>query len=346
MNKSNEKDVPSMSILQSFDNIKNDEEVFSALKELEQYRIKKEKTYAISKNEEYDDIATSSLGYLIIDYSIAELYGKLRDNRVQALELSQSHYISFLNEMARLRFINKQYITDMVNGISETPEQARNTRIERFKESQQAKNILKNIETKKKQERDGLDEEDEREYWKALLRVYILNSIDNFGYQKREVTMLKEINKLKASGDFEKRKEKEDQEAERRRGGFKTFTIPKQPTVQDLQQLQTFAAQNQEYFTTQSNNNNDIVKGFTYKPEKLEIMQNVFNPRFKYGRMMTDEDWEAEKRDEMLEPVEEPDHTSADDDSNDDDEKLKEKREWDEFKDAHPRGSGNTLNMG
>ena len=88
-----------------------------------------------------------------------------------------------------------------------------------------------------------------------------------------------------------------------------------------------------------------IVQNYN-QPQRLDIMKNVFNPRYKPGRMMTDEDWELEKEEELMKPNTEKPRTSEDDDSNDDDEKLREQREWDDFKDEHRRGSGNTFNMG
>ena len=327
-----------MKLLQSYESVKTDEEIFERLKELEQYRIKRDEMKIISKNEEFDDILTESICYLLIPFVAAELYGKLRDNRLKAIELAQRFYEQFLDQMVNFKFIKKQFIDVFIKGDQQqqTMEQLRNSKIERMNEVRKFKEILKSIENKRATNRTDFDEEDERKYWKYYIKICILETIDNFHMNKREYDMLKQIAELKEKGEFEKQKQKDEEEAEKRRAGFKTFTIPKQEgQPQQQPQMMQFGQMGQQ----------GIVESYN-QPQRLETMKNVFNPRFKYGRMMTDEDWELEKQEEMMKPNTEKPHTSADDDSTDDEEKLREQREWDEFKDEHRRGSGNTFNMG
>ena len=341
-------------VLQSYETVKSDEEVFEKLKQLEQYRIKRDEQQIISKNEMYEDIMTESICYLLIPYVAAELYGRLRENRMKAIELSQRFYEQFLDQMVHFNFIKKQFIEVFIKGDQQkqTLEQLRNSKIERMQQIRGFKEILKSIENKRATNRNDFDEEDERKYWKYYIKVCILESIDNYHMNKREYDMLKEIAELKEKGEYEMRKQKDEEEAEKRRGGFKTITIPKQPDEQFVQMNQFNQINQNNQFNQMSQMNQQgnyvsqgIVQGYN-QPQRLDIMNNVFNPRFKYGRMMTDQDWELEKEEEMMKPNTEKPKTSEDDDSNDDEEKWREQREWDEFKDEHRRGSGNTFNMG
>ncbi|ELP92086.1 hypothetical protein EIN_379730 [Entamoeba invadens IP1] len=315
------------------ENCNSDEEVFDALKVCDTYKAKQAKTNPISKNEEFDDISTSAIGYLVLDYIIAQLYGKFRDNRVKAIEMSQKYYIGFLNEMSRLLFVKKSVVDDLVNNVQLSSENARTQRVSRYRESKDAKNKLEILEKKRKA--GFADEEEEREFFTVYFRVAILESLDNYNYQQKEFDMLKEVEKMKKNGTFEETKRRDDLLAEKSRTDFKTFTIPKQ------------GAPIEQPAFGQQTKQQSVVDQFVYKPERLEIQKNVFNPRFKYGRLMTDEDFKEEMRTELAPKDPNPEKTSADEDSDrETDESLKDKRDWDEFKDQHPKGSGNTLNMG
>ncbi|KAL7722790.1 TAP42 family protein [Entamoeba marina] len=279
----------------------SDEEVFEHIRVIAKYKDILNNNKLISKNEELEDISTDILGYLMIDYIVAQLYGKLMMNRVQALGLSLHHYKIYLDSMTKYRIIPKDVVMNCITGKEMTGEEQRNERIEKYRMKKELKEGIEKFQKLREDERDDLDEEIERNYWISLFKLSVYESLDNYQMSKREQTMLTQIQQLKDDGIYEQTKQNEEIEAQKYRKQLQPFTI---------------------------------TKGMT--PENLSC----------YKIMMTDEDWEIEKGEEFLEkPAEDP-HSSDEDSDRETDEKLEEKRYWDNFKDLHPKGSGNTLNMG
>ncbi|KAL7722765.1 Uncharacterized protein QTN25_000370 [Entamoeba marina] len=225
----------------------SDEEVFEHIRVIAKYKDILNNNKLISKNEELEDISTDILGYLMIDYIVAQLYGKLMMNRV---------------------------VMNCITGKEMTGEEQRNERIEKYRMKKELKEGIEKFQKLREDERDDLMKK--------------LKEIIDFFIQTFKQTMLTQIQQLKDDGIYEQTKQNEEIEAQKYRKQLQPFTI---------------------------------TKGMT--PEKLELLQNVFNPRFKYV---------------LEKPAEDP--HSSDEDSD------QEKRYWDNFKDLHPKGSGNTLNMG
>lgn len=96
------------------------------------------------------------------------------------------------------------------------------------------------------------------------------------------------------------------------------------------------------------NKNGRPLQPFTLLDRRSQLQQGVFRPGHNLPTMTIDEYLEEEKRrGGIIEGGGEPAPQEVDEDDMDKaDEETMKARDWDEFKEANPRGSGNTLNRG
>lgn len=86
---------------------------------------------------------------------------------------------------------------------------------------------------------------------------------------------------------------------------------------------------------------------FTLTDRRTELQRGVFRPGHNLPTMSIDEYLEEERRrGGIIEGGEQPQKEIDEDDMDRTDQETMKARAWDEFKEANPRGSGNTLNRG
>ena len=299
-----------------------------------------------SRNEELDDIPTSSLMLLLFPYYEAILRSKLPPPakpaaegipaRLAELETVQRGLRIFIKSLADLSILAEEECAGTLRHLDDrmkraisgdfsektTPEEAmliRNEKVGLYRLKKQAAAAVQAAEAKlsrQKVEGEYEDEEDARNYSLSALRLAGLVAVDELGGVVREATMLLEVARLQASGTYEETLRREEAAlAERRKHAQKPFTI----TASDL--------------------------GLREK-----AMKQVFNP--KTMAVLSPDDPVVMATDDALEGLDngkqqEEEHNSSDDDSDKEtDESLAKKRHWDEWKDENPRGWGNTIGMG
>jgi len=269
-----------------------------------------------STNEELDDISTSSLKFLLIDYNIAELLGKLVDSnqtirditRITNLKLSLDRYWSFLSKCETLNLIHKQDLEALHREEVPNATIKREEKIARFKREKEAQNLLKEVLIKRnkkgfKNETEEEEEEDEtlRSFTLLLLDIAIRKSIENYFAVKEEIEMLENVIniKQKSGGKLPTPKEKPPQ--------FKNFILL--PNKRD------------------------------------QLKRDVFKPNYPLPTMTVEEWAEEEMRLGLMPSPNDPKPQKSNDKDSDneeeDDQKTLKARNWDDWKDDHPRGEGN-----
>jgi len=166
-----------------------------------------------SPNEDLDDISSSKLKYILTDYYIGELRGRLIDSdRIKALKQSNIYLQAFLHFCEKLKLIDKADLEALHReGISPPPAVRRAEKIERAKrEKQIMKRLSELLNTENGQKplnvtdvlflKDDFSNEDEnlREFSLLRIALAIRSAIDTLESNLQEIQLLDEMERAKS----------------------------------------------------------------------------------------------------------------------------------------------------
>ncbi|KAI1124413.1 TAP42-like family protein [Nemania abortiva] len=329
------------------------EDVTAALDAYEKCSQIIDKISLFSRNESLEDIATSDLPYLLVPYHIAEL--RLRASagslieRKGLLTSARVAYENFLSQLDSYSILSPQdtklfaeYNEDATgfSVISTTdPNARRNAKIANFKVEKELKQKLEYMRSSPRYLEDGGDEEAVRELYLANIALSVHTAFQGFEGINREMEVIAQAPVAPAptsqhaavQGDERRRKVLADNDDYSERldaplrlqAGFKGPLLSK---------------------------DGKPLRPFTLVGNRQELQRGVFRPGHNLPTMSIDEYLEEERRrggiieggGEASGRQPEPDEDNIEKA----DEETMKAREWDEFKEANPRGSGNTLNRG
>lgn len=303
-----------------------------------------------SRNESEDDIASTDLQYLSIQYYLAEL--TLRDSitdRRTVLKRAQDSYENFLSLLDAYKILSKsdqklqeQYLNNrdefsLLSGRDVTSRRA--TKIARYKQEKQLKAKLELLS----QGSSALDRDDSfiREMYRAEIELHTHNTFHNLDLIAQEIRILSLApptppKQQHLGPNFS------DADSRQRTSQRETYSDRLDPSLSHL-------VRNGKAGPILSKEGKPL-QPFTLLDARQRLQNGVFRPDHRLPTMTIDEYLAEEKRrggviegggeQSGLRPeVDEDDFAKAD-------EETVKAREWDEFKEANPRGSGNTLNRG
>lgn len=310
-----------------------------------------------SPNETLEDLATSDLPYMLVNYHLAELIQKVPTGspieRKDILEKSRIRYERFMYILDSYDLLEPQY-SKMLETYSESPSTfsttpssdpavRRNTKIANFKAEQSLKQKLaylrRNPGYGEPDATDGRggDEEIVRQVRLADIALSTHLCFQALESLNREMEILSQapvplIPQATTVEEDERRRQdslKQDGYSDRLDRPFK--------------RLQSF---NGPLLSKEGK----PLQPFTILPNRQELGKQVFRPGHNLPTMSIDEYLEEERRrggiieggGEASWHRPEPDE----DDYEKADAETMKAREWDEYKEANARGSGNTLNRG
>lgn len=301
-----------------------------------------------SRNESEDDIASTDLQYLSIQYYLAEL--TLRDSitdRRAVLKRAQDSYENFLSLLEAYNILSKsdqklqeQYLNNrdefsLLSGHDATSR--RDTKIARYKQEKQLKAKLELLS----QGSSALDRDDSliREMYRAEIELHTHNTFHNLDLIAQEIRILSLAPPTPAKHPGPN---VSDIDARQRTSQRETYSDRLDPSLSHL-------LRNGRAGPILSKEGKPL-QPFTLLDARQRLQNGVFRPDHSLPTMTIDEYLAEEKRrggiiegggeQSGLRPeVDEDDFTKAD-------EETVKAREWDDFKEANPRGSGNTLNRG
>ncbi|KAH2969417.1 hypothetical protein KXV49_005377 [Aspergillus fumigatus] len=293
-----------------------------------------------SSNEPLEDIATGDIQYLTVDYLLADIlqrtYTSDRESTIRrALELYEK-YLSRLDDYGLLndneKKLHERYISNP-SSFSLTPTNdaatRREVKLSRFREEKELKQRLES--------RLQSDDEDVRKLHLAEINLYTHQAFQSMDLLSQELSMLSAIrsnppNPAQPPQDDPRRRNNNFE------SGYSERLDP--PLSQLLRGGKSGPILSKE---------GKPLQPFTLLDRRTQLQQGVFRPGHNLPTMTIDEYLEEEKRrggiieggekSGMKEEVDEDDMDKAD-------EETMKARAWDEFKEANPRGSGNTLNRG
>ncbi|KAF7158436.1 hypothetical protein CNMCM5623_003439 [Aspergillus felis] len=299
-----------------------------------------------SSNEPLEDIATGDIQYLTVDYLLADIlqrtYTSDREATIRrALELYEK-YLSRLDDYGLLndneKKLHERYISDP-SSFSLTPTNdaatRREVKLSRFREEKELKQRLEYLSNNRSQLQS--DDEDVRKLYFLEINLHTHQAFQSMDLLAQELSMLSAIrnnppNPAELPQDDPRRRSNNAE------SGYSERLDA--PLSQLLRGGKSGAILSRE---------GKPLQPFTLLDRRTQLQQGVFRSGHNLPTMTIDEYLEEEKRrggiieggekSGMKEEIDEDDMDKAD-------EETMKARAWDEFTEANPRGSGNTLNRG
>ncbi|KAK9469826.1 TAP42-like protein [Lipomyces arxii] len=319
-----------------------------AVKAFESAKTKSEHLSLFSVNESVEDVATNDLPFLNVDYHLATLTDKiytasLTERRPLALK-SKELYLSFLalcdsygllpadqskflHEILRAGVETPSFTQVFAKGYSD-PGAQRQAKIVKFKREKALEKRIAELKARSSGEDDDRDEDVTREMYLKQVSLFVDRTYDALQGLDSELEILKfAASAPKSPEPAPEPESKEDGYSER-------VDMPK----------------NNAILTPDGKVN----RPFMIVSSREQIRRNVFRPDYELPTMTVEEYLDEEmKRGNIISgggpQSEEPVEKNEDNEDNDEeaDRETMRLRQWDEFTEANPRGSGNTgMNLG
>lgn len=289
-----------------------------------------------SRNETVDEIATEHLKYLLLPAFLGTLVTKISgtNDRMHVIKVAEIYFIDFLKRAKACGITdikipeesleqesssssnagvksNAEMITKMVS--------SRNTKLQRYREQKELESRLEILQ--ENLDNPNIDDESKREYFMALIKLYVIQAIEELSSIAAEKPILEHMQKL---GSSEKMTQKFIPSA----NILKPIII----TRNELQKKVYGAGYpSLPVLTVQEFYDQRVKEGVFPDPSQLSrINSKVLLDWIKSNENDTQEDIENIEKEEKIEQ--------------DDPELLERNRAMDEYKDTHRRGWGNRAN--
>ncbi|KAL2864677.1 IGBP1/TAP42 family protein [Aspergillus lucknowensis] len=299
-----------------------------------------------SSNELLEDISTSDLPYLTVDYLIAELlqrsYSSDREATLQRVLRQYEAYLARLEDYdllsAKDKKLYERYVANPASfSLTQTndPATRRDVKISRLKEEKELKQRLEYLSENQHQIQS--DEDDVRQLYLAEIHLYTHQAFQSLDILTQELSMLSMIRKMPPRSEVSD----ENDPRGRNRGSDTNYSERLDPPIAQLLQGGKFGPL--------LSKEGKPMQPFTLLDRRTQLRDGVFRSGHNLPTMTIDEYLEEEKRrGNVVQGGEQSGQREEldEDDLDKADEETMKAREWDEFKEANPRGSGNTLNRG
>ncbi|RGB39281.1 TAP42-like protein [Rhizophagus diaphanus] len=281
-----------------------------------------DKLKIFSANETVEDINTSDLRFLLVEAYLGDLTTKLTDNdRMQTLNEAKLYFEQFLRNVELheiLKEEDRKFIEIQTNEVKKDTAKKREEKIARYKREKETKMKLETLQQTLLSFEDNDKEDISRDHTLTLIDLFIQKSIEQLISIKQELELLDQMRKTREqSGPSPLLDDNKVETISRDTGPLLS---------KDGKPLRPFVITNRE-----------------------NIREQVFRPGWRLPTMTIDEylEQEAARGNIISGGGQIPEKKEIDD--NDEraiDEETLKAREWDEFKDSHPYGSGNRMRKG
>ena len=335
---------------------KYEEDWKKLLNELNDIKLKIYQEKIFSDNEEFKDIKTEDIKFMLVAFYQSELIQKFMVNRKNILEFALKFYDEFFNLLQSYEYLSKEQVNkykkmthkDEEENQQKTQKQSfeemsrnRTEKIEMYKYKKNLSEKLKKIE----KDCDKID--DNREYWVSYLNLCIVKMFESIPTIYMEIDALNHMEKMKKEPQTQPPVPKSGESQK-----IETLTIkspedllnldPNNKLVKNLNFVTSFEPNNFQFFNLGNLQTLDE-QILAQLPEN--IRKRVFRNR-NPTEMTVEEFGELQKKRMEEEEKKHKEHEKNKSDSDSDkeevdDKKKKKAREWDDWKDDHPKGSGN-----
>lgn len=319
------------------------EKLTTTLQLYEQCLLIAERISLFSPNESLEDVSTTDLRYLTINYRLGELRMNVStSNRKTTILNTRSSYVSYLKQLDGYDILSKND-AKLLEAYEESPDtfsttgtqdpaRRREQKIQRFREEKALKQTLAQLE----QNTTSIENEDEAHRRLQLTRLQFCTSQ---AFQALESIAL-ELHILSLAPPDHAMGDSQPQDTRERQGRNDGYS-------ERLDSPQLSAGLSGPLLDSKGK----PLRPFTLFGSKREELRNgVFRPDHSLPTMSIDEYLEEERKrggiidgggpQSGIKPeVDEDDMEAAD-------RATMKAREWDEYVEANPKGSGNTINRG
>ncbi|KIV99209.1 uncharacterized protein PV09_09073 [Verruconis gallopava] len=300
-----------------------------------------------SPNETLEDINSSDLEYLLINFRLAQLIEKLtRGERKQNLLAARSRYERFLKLLDSYDILSKadtklmeQYFEDpdkFSTASTTDPIARRNAKIARFKEQKELKNKLDYL--RKNPTALESDEDALRDLHLTNISLCVHETFQALESMALELQMLAMAPPAPPSDPSLHSSD------ERQRNSSEIYKDGYSERLDDPSLLK------RGWSGPLLSKDGKPLRPFTLTDKRTELRKGVFRPDHSLPTMSIDEYLEEErKRGGIIEGGGEKSGIRPepeDDDMDKVDAEIMKQRAWDDWKDENPRGAGNTMNRG
>lgn len=287
-----------------------------------------------SDNETIDDVATVDLRYMLVSAYLAKIFVSFEcgPNRLDTFARAENYLIAFLQRVIQYGLADdsiresikktSQQSTDSNKADLQSAMLDRESKIEKYKKMKLLETRLSELERQVKSGQE-VDDEIKREYYLQLIKKWIDDSHECLEREVRPALF------------FERNRSSDSVQSEQSQSTSTAKTIKPFTIVKTEAQKQVFGlgypsrpTVTVDEFISKKINDGDLA----FHAQK-EVYANSLQ---RY----------AEQPNLMREQEEESDAEREEKEEKEDIEELKRKRDWDNFKDENPRGSGNRHNMG
>jgi len=296
-----------------------------------------------SPNETLEDIATSELQYLLVDFYLGDALNRkgslVPAERKQTVQAARSAWESFLRRLdqydilrpedAKLweRYLDNRSTFEVAAGDAT---KRRETKINRFKDEKELKRKLEMLKNDPRLSQQ--DDDITRSLHLADINLRVHETFQNLEFLNLEMQMLSMAPPPQAPGQpvDDRERAKRDAAYSERLDMPHTSLLNRTGPILDA--------------------SGKPLRPFTLLDKRIQLQDGVFRPDHNLPTMSIDEYLEEErKRGGIIEGGGEKSGIRPEVDEDDldkADEETMKQRAWDEFKEENPRGSGNTLNRG
>ncbi|KAL6238626.1 hypothetical protein BDW75DRAFT_201203 [Aspergillus navahoensis] len=297
-----------------------------------------------SSNELLEDVSTGDLPYLTVEYHIAELlqrsYSPDRESTLQRALGEYEKYLARLEDYELLsqkdKKLYERYVANPSSfSLTQTNDAAtrRDVKITRFREEKELKQKLEYYTENQKKLQS--DDDDLRQLYLAEINLYTHQTFQSLDLLAQELSMLSMIKKMppkpESSQVFDTRG--------RAKSNDENYSERLDPPISQLLK----GGKNGPILSKEGK----PLQPFTLLDRRTQLHDGVFRSGHNLPTMTIEEYLAEEHRQGNVLKGGEPEPVEIDEDDLDRaDEETMKARAWDEFKEANPRGSGNTLNRG
>lgn len=330
------------------------------LNELNDIKVLVFKEKLFSDNEEFKDVKTEDIKFMLIAFYQSEVIQKFMVNRKNILEFALKFYDEFYKLLKSYEYLSKEQIAKyekMTKKNEENDEkksekqsfmemsQNRTEKIEMYK-------YKKNLSLKLKELEKNVDKLDEnREYWVDYLNINIVKMFENIPTIYMEIDAVTHLEQMRKENGGAL--PKNEPQGEKKKLDVLTIKSPEDllnldpnnKLVKNLNFVTSFEPGSFEFFNMGNGLNTLDAQILAQLP--ANIRERVFKNR-NPTEMTIEEFGELQKErmeeEERKHKEHEANKSDSDSDKDEVDEKKKKKaREWDDWKDEHPKGSGNRM---
>ncbi|EPX72020.1 TAP42 family protein [Schizosaccharomyces octosporus yFS286] len=271
-----------------------------------------------SLNEDIDEVKTSELRYLLLDFEVAKCMEQwMQNDRLKVIEYSKTCYENFL------RICEGYGLKPLPISSFTKDTDARSTKIARYKLRKDIENEIGSMTKEHIQ-----DEELERKVWINKIQMAIEDTVDDMRHIEMEIQILKSLEKQAHEKDISQSQEtlRKEEQRNQDRNTWKLDSLTKESLLDPK---------------------NRPIQPFTIVSDRNAKSKNVFGPGYNLPTMSVDEylDEEAKRGNIISQKDNQNQQGSSEDEDDNDiaDAKTMKARYWDEYTEANPRGSGNTM---